>query len=108
MQLSPNFALGHYTLAFVHSQSGDAEAAIGFSDHSRSLSPFDPFNYFFLVGAGLAEFIAGRYDEAIGWLRKTIRANPRFLPGHRHLVTALANAGRDEEAHAGHATGGSR
>jgi len=28
IELSPNFALGHYTLGFVQSQSGDARAAI--------------------------------------------------------------------------------
>ena len=28
IDLSPNFALGHYTLAFVHSQAGDPQAAI--------------------------------------------------------------------------------
>src|SRR3546814_16935695 len=28
IDLSPNFALGHYTLAFVHSQAGDPRAAI--------------------------------------------------------------------------------
>src|SRR5262249_58262025 len=42
VELSPNFALGHYTLSFVHSQDGDARAAIRYSDHSRNLSPFDP------------------------------------------------------------------
>ncbi|MET0679785.1 MAG: transcriptional regulator, partial [Burkholderiales bacterium] len=42
IDLSPNFALGHYTLAFVHSQAGSPEAAIASSDHSRHLSPFDP------------------------------------------------------------------
>ena len=42
VNLSPNFALGHYTLAFVHSQSGDPRAAIEAADHSRLLSPFDP------------------------------------------------------------------
>src|SRR6185295_830548 len=42
IDLSPNFALGHYTLAFVHSQGGDPQAAVTFSDHSRHLSPFDP------------------------------------------------------------------
>ena len=42
IDLSPNFALGHYALAFVHSQGGDPRAALGFADHSRQLSPFDP------------------------------------------------------------------
>ena len=28
VELSPNFALAHYTLAFIHSQDGDPAAAI--------------------------------------------------------------------------------
>jgi tetratricopeptide (TPR) repeat protein len=39
VDLSPNFALAHYTLAFVHSQTGNPHAAVAFSDHSRELSP---------------------------------------------------------------------
>src|SRR6185437_1992140 len=50
IDLSPNFALGHYTLAFVHSQAGDPRAAIASSDHSRHLSPFDPL-LFGMLGA---------------------------------------------------------
>jgi len=29
VDLSPNFALGHYTLSFVHCQSGNAQIAMG-------------------------------------------------------------------------------
>ena len=39
IDLSPNFALGHYTLAFVHSQAGDPSAAIA---SVRSLAPAEP------------------------------------------------------------------
>src|SRR3546814_2377042 len=35
IDLSPTFALGHYTLAFVHSKARDPRAAIESSDHSR-------------------------------------------------------------------------
>ena len=42
VDLSPNFALGHYSLSFVHSQSGDPQVAIASADHSLRLSPFDP------------------------------------------------------------------
>src|SRR4029450_5708525 len=41
IDLSPNFALGHYYLAFVHAIVGDARAAISAADYSRHLSPFD-------------------------------------------------------------------
>jgi len=50
IDLSPNFAQGHYSLAFVHSQAGDPVAAISSADHSRHLSPFDPM-LFGMLGA---------------------------------------------------------
>ena len=34
------------------------------------LSPFDPLNFFSCTVAGIAEFVAGRYEQAVGWLRK--------------------------------------
>jgi tetratricopeptide (TPR) repeat protein len=40
IELSPNFAQRHYTLAFIQAQAGDPLAAISSSDHSRHLSPF--------------------------------------------------------------------
>ena len=98
LELNQNSAFAWGMSGITFGYLNEPEAALERFRRAWRLSPFDPFNYFFLVGAGLAEFIAGRYDEAIGWLRKTIRANPRFLPGHRHLVTALSNAGRHEEA----------
>ncbi len=51
VDLSPNFALGHYSLAFVHAQAGDAQAAIGAADHSRHLSPYDPMLFAMLASA---------------------------------------------------------
>ena len=42
VDLSPNFAMGHYTLAFVRSQAGNPDAAVSASDHARHLSPYDP------------------------------------------------------------------
>src|SRR5262245_7843117 len=52
----------------------------------------------FLTVAGLAEFVAGRYEEAVIWLRRAQRENPRFTPMHRQLAATLALLGRDEEA----------
>jgi DNA-binding SARP family transcriptional activator len=86
VDLSPNFATGHYTLAFVHSQSGDPKAAIAFSDHSRQLSPFDPL-LFAMFGAralGLARL--GQYDEACDWAIKAA-ARPN---AHQHIMAIAA------------------
>jgi hypothetical protein len=62
--LSPSFTMGHYALAFVNSQSGDAEAAIAASDHARELSPFDPLLFGMLGARAMALFRLGAFDEA--------------------------------------------
>jgi DNA-binding SARP family transcriptional activator/TolB-like protein len=70
VQLSPNFALGHYTLAFVHSQTGDAEFAIRASDLSQRLSPFDPLLFAMLSSKAVSLVRLGRFEEATKWALK--------------------------------------
>ena len=98
IDLSPNFALGHYTLAFVHSQAGDPAAAIAASDHSRHLSPFDPLLFGMLGARAMALVRLGRYDEAADWALKAA-ARPNAHP-HIFAIAAcsLALAGRPVEA----------
>lgn len=98
VDLSPNFALGHYTLAFVQSQSGDPETAIACADHSRQLSPFDPLLFGMLGARAMALLRLGRYDEAAEWgIRAAARPN-----AHAHIraiaAYSLALAGRLDEA----------
>lgn len=98
VDLSPNFALGHYTLSFVHSQSGDPALAIMSADHSRQLSPFDPLLCAFLGARAMALVRLGRFEEAADCAAKgAARAN-----AHAHIraiaVYSLALAGRFDEA----------
>jgi tetratricopeptide (TPR) repeat protein len=98
VELSPNFALGHYTLAFIHAQSGDAQAAIRAADHSRDLSPFDPLLFAMLATRAMALIRLGRFDEAADWGAKAaLRPN-----AHVHVLAiaahCLALAGRVDEA----------
>ncbi len=86
MDLSPNFALGHYALAFVHSQSGDPRAAIGASDHSRSLSPFDPLMFGMLGVRALALVRLSEFEEAAEWAIKAA-ARPN---AHVHILGIAA------------------
>jgi hypothetical protein len=98
IDLSPNFALGHYTLAFVHSQAGDPHTAIASADHSRLLSPFDPLLFGMLGARALALVRIGRFDEAAEWgVKAADRPN-----AHAHILAiaafTLGLAGRLEEA----------
>ena len=98
IDLSPNFALGHYTLSFVQSQAGDPHAAIASSDYSRHLSPFDPLLFGMLGTRAMALVRLGRFDEAAGWAVKAA-ARPN---AHAHILAiaaySLALAGSLDEA----------
>src|SRR5690349_6109813 len=82
VELSPNFALGHYTLGFVHCQTGDPRHAIDASDYSRSLSPFDPLQFAMLATNAIAHVRLGNYDEAVVWALKAA-ARPN---AHTHIL----------------------
>jgi TolB-like protein len=98
VDFSPNFAVGHYALSFVHCQSGDPEAAIHLSDHSRRLSPYDPMLFAMLAARALAHLRLGQFDEAADWAVKSA-SRPN---AHVHVMGiaahCLAAAGRLEEA----------
>ncbi len=95
--LSPNFALGHYALAFVHAQSGNPQAAIESSDQSRHLSPFDPLLFGMLGARAMALVRLGRFEEAADWaLRALARPNAHIII-QAIAANCLALAGRVEE-----------
>jgi DNA-binding SARP family transcriptional activator len=94
IELSPNFALGHYTLGFVHAQSGDPQTAINATEHSRQLSPFDPLQFGMLGSRAIAHMRLGERDAAADWgVKAANRPN-----AHVHILaiaaTTLGLAGR--------------
>ena len=100
VDLSPNFASAHYTLSFIHAQSGDPRAAISFADHSRLLSPFDPLLFAMLACRSLSLARMGQHEEAADWAIKAA-ARPN---AHQHIQAiaafTLGLAGRMDEANA--------
>ena len=100
IELSPNFAMGHYTLAFVHAQGGDPNLAVQSSDQSRHLSPFDPLLFGMLAARAMALLRLGRIEEAAEYAVKAA-ARPN---AHAHISAiaaySLALNGRLEEARA--------
>ena len=102
VDLSPNFAQGHYSLAFVQAQAGDPLAAIAAADRSRSLSPFDPLLFGMLGARAIALVRLGRYAEAAeAAARAAARPN-----AHAHIFAvaafslALHGSLEDARAHA--------
>ena len=98
IDLSPNFALAHYTLAFVHAQAGDPRTAVMSADYSRHLSPFDPLLFGILGARAMALVRLEQFDEAADWgVKAATRPN-----AHAHILAiaayCLALAGRLDEA----------
>ncbi|QRM31994.1 transcriptional regulator [Microvirga sp. VF16] len=98
VDLSPNFAQGHYTLAFVHSQVGNPGTAIAASDQSRRLSPFDPMLFGMLGARAMALVRQRNFEEAARWsVDAATRPN-----AHAHILAiaalSLALAGRIDQA----------
>ena len=98
VELSPNFALAHYNLAFVNSTVGDPLAAITSSDHSRQLSPFDPMLFGMLGARAMALVRLGRFDEAAQWGVKAAARPNSFAHISAIAACSLALAGRLDEA----------
>ncbi|BDA82915.1 hypothetical protein Sa4125_04570 [Aureimonas sp. SA4125] len=94
VDLSPSFSMGHYAIAFVSSQSGDAEAAVTASDYARELSPFDPLLFGMLGARAIALFRLGAFEEAAdAAVSAALRPNAHV---HIQAIAALclAAAGR--------------
>lgn len=100
VELSPNFALGHYALSFVHSQSGDPQVAIGMSDHSRLLSPFDPLLFGMMGARAMAHVRLGQFEEAAEWAIKAAQRPNAHVIIMAIAAHCLALAGRVSEAQA--------
>jgi DNA-binding SARP family transcriptional activator len=98
INLSPNFALGHYNLSFLRSIVGDPHVAIADADHSRQLSPFDPMLFGMLATRAMALVRLGQFEEAADWAVKAA-ARPNAFP-HIHAIAAftLALAGSLDQA----------
>src|SRR5439155_12415707 len=93
LRLNENCAFAWGVSASTSCFLGQPDDALERLRNAWRLSPFDPLNFFFWTVAGIAEFVAGRYDQAIGWLRKAQRTNARFVACHRTLAATLALSG---------------
>jgi len=98
VELSPNFALGHYNLSFLRSVVGSPQVAIDDADLSRRLSPYDPMMFGMLATRAMSLVRLGRFEEAAYWGTKAA-ARPNAFP-HIHAIASysLALAGRVDQA----------
>jgi len=99
VDLNPNFALGHYSLAFVQAQGGDARAALRAADLAQRLSPFDPLLFGMLGARALAYLDLREPVQAAEWGERAARRPNAHV--HIHAIAAFSTALADRREEAG-------
>jgi DNA-binding SARP family transcriptional activator len=99
VRLSPNYALAHYALAFVHCQTGDPARAIEAADTANHLSPLDPMLFAMHGTRTFALLRLGKVQEAADFAIRVGQQPNAHVHAHAIAALTLATAGRIEEAH---------
>ena len=98
LTLNPNSAHAWMAKGYVSCYQNQPGAAFGAFQRAMRLSPLDPLGYLFNHGLGLAHLATGRYEEAMEWVDRSLREQPRMTSCLRDKVVCCAQLGRIEEA----------
>jgi tetratricopeptide (TPR) repeat protein len=97
IQLNPSEDAAHYFLGSSLARAGRPDEAIQSVEMAIRLSPHDPLMSNFLGLMGFSHFAAERYEDAVDWTKRSIRAGggPHYLPqlASRRRRRALRRAG---------------
>jgi adenylate cyclase len=97
LNLNPSFARGWQWSGWLRAWAGDPGLATEHFQTSLRLNPREqranPF-----MGIGVAQFFAGRLDEARAALLRSLQEKPNWVPTYRFLASCCAHMGRLDEA----------
>ena len=93
LALDPNHAWAWMRRGFGQVYLGNPEQALAAFEQSVRLSPMDPFAFNVHVGMGLANFAAGRSQDAIGWVSRGLAERPGLTWPHRDMAVYHAHQG---------------
>ncbi len=98
IDLCPHYAAGHYMLAFVHGQSGDARFALESADRSMQFSSYDPMLHAKLVARAIAHLRLGEFEHAATWAKEAAAQPNAPAPARVIAAMCLLAAGRTDES----------
>ena len=100
LELDRNLAPAHALIGLGKDLIGRAEESEAHVVEALRLSPRDTLAYVWMTFAGMAKNQLGSWEQAVAWFRRAIEANRNFPIAYFHLVAALAQLDRIDEAHA--------
>jgi adenylate cyclase len=98
LTISPSSAIAWTRSSPTYSYLGEAREAFARADRGLQLSPFDLHIFYTHTVLGLAQYVAGEYEEAVRWGRKAREENPQFTANLRLLAASLVALGQTDEA----------
>jgi adenylate cyclase len=98
LSCNPSSAIAYYFGGTLYAWSGDPVTGTTYARRALRLSPFDPLTFQAHLALAIAAFHEERYDESATWWAKCSQANPDFGGFVMGQASALALAGRMEEA----------
>ena len=98
LELNRNLAQAHASIGGGKFFSGHAEETEDHVQEALRLSPRDISAFLWLQWVGVAKIMLGADEEAVAWLRKSLKANRNNPLAHFHLSAALAFLGRSDDA----------
>jgi adenylate cyclase len=98
LSLNPSSAMALYWGALIYAYDDNSAAATALAHRALRLSPFDPVSFLAYVALGVVAFQEARYEEAASHFAKAVQSNAHFSTLYFCHATALALAGRVEEA----------
>jgi adenylate cyclase len=98
--LNPNNALALAHAGWVRAYLGLAREAVEALRRSMRLSPRDSMLFRTQGALSYAYLLLGQFEDAITMGRASIEGNPNYTVPYRSLASALAHAGRVDEAQA--------
>ncbi len=78
LDIAPNYADGYGLLALIQNAQGNAESAISNTRKGIKLNPYYTWDYPY--NPGLANYILGRYEQAIEYLEAAKDRSPDAIP----------------------------
>jgi adenylate cyclase len=98
ISLNPNNAMALVHAGWVRGYMGFPQEAVDALHRSMRLSPRDPMLFRAQSALAYAHFLLKEFDEAIAAGRRAIESNPNYTVPYRTVASALAHAGRIDEA----------
>jgi adenylate cyclase len=96
IQISPNYADAYGLLSLIYNHQGNPNGAIENITKGMKLNPY--YSYDYPYNLGRAQYLAGRYEEAIDNLNKALEKNETAPTPRIYLIASYVKAGMIDDA----------